>query len=80
MIPTPGSAQVQAIGYVRQTQTLLVEFRGGSLYGYDRVPVEIFLEMYESKSPGSFLNKHIKGAFPYQRLYEVPATQEEIAS
>ena len=59
---------VRSIGYDAQTQTLEVEFQGGSVYQYYGVPDHVHDRMMEAPSKGRFLNMHIRDSYPYSRV------------
>ena len=62
------SSNVSAIGYDSQTQTLEVEFLGGSVYQYYNVPHEMHSRFMQAPSKGRFLNAYIKNSYPYSRV------------
>lgn len=66
-VPVP-SSNVASVGYDASTQTLEVEFRNGALYQYFDVPEQIFQELMNAASLGSYLNAVIKQGFRYARL------------
>ena len=62
------SSQVVSVGYDSGAQALEVEFAGGAVYQYAGVPDHVHREMLAADSVGRYLNVHIKGAFPYERV------------
>ena len=62
------SSNVQAIGYDPETQTLEVEFHGGSVYQYYGVPDHMHEQIMRAPSKGGFLNSYIKNGYPYSRV------------
>jgi hypothetical protein len=47
---------------------LRVEFRGGTWYAYESVPVEVWEEFKQSDSKGHFLSSRIKKVYSYKKL------------
>lgn len=62
------SSNVIAAGYLPEERRMFVEFKGGSVYAYDNVLLNSFVEFLEAESVGRYLNKHIKGAHPVTNL------------
>lgn len=62
------SESIAAIGYDAKTQTLEVEFVGGSLYQYFDVPQHVHEAFMQAESKGSFLNGSIKGVYRYAKV------------
>jgi len=66
-IPTPQSSNVVGFRYDEASQTLTVEFNGGSRYNYYDVPQHVFEGMKSADSKGKYLNTEIKGVYRYAR-------------
>lgn len=66
MYPVESSA-VAKIGYDPGTEEAYVEFLGGGLYAYRRVPVSVFEELANADSKGTFINAVIK-RHPFRRI------------
>lgn len=65
------SSRLAAIGYDAATETLEIEFKGGHVYQYENVPLNMHTELVAAESVGSYFIKHIKSqpqAFPFKRL------------
>ncbi len=62
------SSVVAAINYDVHSSTLRVIYVSGIVYGYKNVPEEIYTAMKTSFSKGAFLNQHIKGKFPFEKI------------
>lgn len=64
------SSQIAAHGYDEATRTLALKFKhGGSVYHYENVPPEVYAELREAKSIGSFFGKRIKASgFKYRKV------------
>lgn len=52
---------------------LVVEFRGGRTYEYDKVRLATFTRLTESKSIGKFINEEIKPFHEVRELTEINA-------
>lgn len=65
MIPVD-SSDLESVGY--DGQNLFVQFKKGSIYVYFNVPISTFQALLNAGSKGKFLNQHIKGIFPYERI------------
>ena len=62
------SSNIKAIGYVEDTNGLLVEFKSGAVYTYNDVPVEVYKALAGAESKGKYFAEHIKGVFEYQKV------------
>lgn len=62
------SSVISSYQYDKATLSLRVVFLSGLVYEYQGVPESVFQEMKKVKSKGTFLNKQIKGFYPYRRL------------
>lgn len=62
------SSNVSSVGYDEDQQILEVQFRTGAIYQYYNVPVSIYRGLMGASSHGSFLNKHIKGVYGYNKV------------
>lgn len=67
MIPVQ-SSNLSAIGYDPETETLQVDFLNGSSYEYKNVPLVVYQGLMEAPSHGSYLNREIKGRYPYEKI------------
>ncbi|HLY26913.1 MAG TPA: KTSC domain-containing protein [Aggregatilineales bacterium] len=64
------SSNLAAIGYDPHTKTLEVEFKNGMIYQYDRVPVDIYAELMNADSHGSYFARNVKNAgFAFKRIH-----------
>lgn len=61
------SSNIEAIGYDEDNQELHVRFLSGASYIYSGVPRQIFDDLMEAPSKGSFLNREIKGVYQYAK-------------
>lgn len=62
------SSVVASIKYDVATSTLRVTYVSGLMYDYKNVPEEIYQAMKTAFSKGTFLNQHIKGKYPYEKV------------
>lgn len=61
------SSNIEAIGYDDDGQELHVQFLSGACYVYHDVPRQIFDNLLQAPSKGSFLNREIKGIYRYSK-------------
>ena len=61
------SSNVEAIGYDDDLQELHVQFVSGGNYIYQGVPRQIFDELMNAPSKGSFLNRQIKNVYQFTK-------------
>lgn len=54
--------------YNEETETLRIVYVSGMVYDYKNVPWEVYQAMKTSGSKGTFLNKHIKGNFEFEKV------------
>jgi hypothetical protein len=54
--------------YYAETSTLRVGFVSGMIYDYKNVPEKVYQAMKNSFSKGSFLNRHIKEKYPFEKV------------
>lgn len=62
------SSVVAAINYDPVTSTLRIIFVSGMVYDYKNVPVKVFNAMKTASSKGTFLNRHIKGKYEFEKI------------
>lgn len=60
------STNLESVGH--NGQNLFVRFKNGSIYVYFNVPTLTFQGLLNAGSKGTYLNQHIKGIFPYERI------------
>ena len=72
---TPDSSKVYGYGYVPETQTLAVQFKGfdgtprGNAYHYPNVTPEMFAELEAAESKGKHINAvFVKTQYPFEKL------------
>jgi hypothetical protein len=62
------SSVVSAMKYDRSSHTLRVIYVSGMIYDYKNVPEEVYAAMKIAPSKGTFLNKHIKGKYEFEKV------------
>ena len=62
------SSNVVSVGYDADDGILEVEFSGGSVYEYYRVPRQVFDGLFASSSPGHFVATKVKDVYQYRRI------------
>lgn len=61
------STVISTFRYNKKNRILTVVFLSGSVYTYKNVPEDLYLNMKNASSKGSFLNKEIKGNFDFEK-------------
>lgn len=74
------SSNVEAVAYDEQTHIMCVKFTNGSLYTYDYVPEEVYVDLVHAESVGKYLNQAVKGIYNYHRWYSEQELLSEINS
>jgi hypothetical protein len=66
-VNTPMSSNIFGFKYLKESQSLLVQFKGaagpGQVYRYDQVPEQLAVNFFNSQSKGKFFLQHIRNAF-----------------
>jgi hypothetical protein len=62
------SSVIAALGYDADRSHLLVRFTSGKLYRYRGVPEVEFDALVSAGSIGSYYNRRIRGAFPFEEI------------
>ena len=62
------SSTILSAGYEAASETLEVEFKGGSFYQYYNVPESVYQNFMASDSKGKFLHVYIKNSYPCSRV------------
>ena len=61
------SANITAIGYDAQNQTVYIQFLDGSEYAYKGVQEHEFENLKTAPSVGFYFNRNYKNVYPYER-------------
>jgi hypothetical protein len=62
------STVVAHMEYNVPQQTLRITFVSGLVYNYLHVPEHLYNKMKSATSKGTFLNKHIKGKYDFEKV------------
>ena len=63
------SSNLRSVGYDPASSTLEVEFHGGSIYQYFRVPESWYAGLLSAYSKGSYFDAYIKNAgYEYRQI------------
>ena len=62
------SSVVAAYSYDGENETLRIVYVSGMVYDYKNVPLEVYQSMTKALSKGTFLNKHIKGNYEFEKI------------
>jgi lysyl-tRNA synthetase class 2 len=62
------SSVVKAAEYDPESHTLEIEIKNGRLYRYEDVPEDIYTELLNAPSKGSFFNKEIRDHYKTTRV------------
>jgi hypothetical protein len=62
------SSNIKSALYDTESELLTVTFNNGTIYGYEKVPWEIFTKFRLSDSQGAYLNSTIKKNYQYQKI------------
>jgi len=54
--------------YYADTRTLRIIYVSGMIYDYKEVPEAVYLAMKSSGSKGTYLNKHVKGHYAFEKI------------
>lgn len=65
------SSVVRKYHYDPDTKTLRINYVSGMIYDYLNVPEEVYLEMKNAFSKGTFLNEKIKKNYDFKKINEV---------
>lgn len=68
------SSNVVAVGYDLDLRMLVVEFVGGSVYGYFDVGEDAAVALLTAESVGKYLNAHIKPVYEFRQLCKTPVS------
>ncbi len=64
------AANIDSIGYYSWQKIFMIQFSNGMKYQYYNVPENLFKELLESTSKGSFIHRKLKGFYRYARVDE----------
>jgi len=67
------STVISSYHYDAKHEVLRIIFVSGMVYGYKKVPVDVFNEFKSAFSKGIYFNQHIKNNYEFEKM-----TDEEI--
>jgi len=62
------SSVIKYFNYNADNATLRIHYVSGMVYEYLEVPANVYTELKQSRSKGTYLNKFIKGRFEYRKV------------
>lgn len=62
------SSNLEAVEYDEDNAILKVEFHSGSTYEFYDVPQDVYKELLEADSHGSYFWRHIRSRYDYRRI------------
>jgi hypothetical protein len=62
------SSNIKSIGYERTLMILEVEFKNGHIYQYMNVPNNIFQEIMNASSCGTYLHQNVMNRFGFEKI------------
>ncbi|WP_203293598.1 KTSC domain-containing protein [Luteirhabdus pelagi] len=62
------SSNIVSVGYDANSQTLEIEFKGGTVYQYYDVPENEYENLMSASSQGVYFSTNIKENYNYQKL------------
>jgi beta-glucosidase/6-phospho-beta-glucosidase/beta-galactosidase len=62
------SSVVANMIYDAASAVLSIVYVSGAVYAYEQVPKNVYAAMKAATSKGIFLNKHIKGKYPFRKV------------
>ena len=61
------SSNIDSVGHNFLTKNLEIEFKGGNVYRYKKVPRSVFKKMMEADSKGKFFWSNVRFDYPYKK-------------
>lgn len=58
------SSAIQAVGYDPKARRMKIKFAQGHTYDFCKVPPQIYEELLQASSKGSYYNAYIKDRYP----------------
>jgi hypothetical protein len=62
------STVISTINYDADTLTVRITFVSVMIYDYKNVPEEVYHALKTSSAKGIYLNQHIKGKYPFEKI------------
>ena len=64
------SSSLAQVAYDRHQSILLVQFRDGTVYEYEGVPLQTYLDLLQADSKGAYFNRHIRTLYSHAKCVE----------
>lgn len=68
MIDTSRSSSVASVGYDPETNEMQVQFKGGGVYLYKKVPQHIYENMINASSVGKYFHLNVKNFYDFVKI------------
>jgi hypothetical protein len=62
------SSVIRSYQYNPELQRLRITYLSGAIYEYTGVPPKVYQAMKAYQSKGTFLNREIKGRYPFEKV------------
>ncbi len=62
------SSNLKSSQYNTETKELIIEFKKGGKYSYEKVPHNIFTKMRKADSQGSYFSKNISRTYKFKKI------------
>ena len=62
------SSNLKTSQYNTNTSELIIEFKKGGKYSYEKVPHDLFTKMRKADSQGSFFSKNISRSYKFKKI------------
>ncbi|MCU1793243.1 MULTISPECIES: KTSC domain-containing protein [Pectobacterium] len=62
------SSNIASVGYDSDSLTLEIEFNNGGIYQYYSVPENIYTDLLNAGSVGSYFSHNIRNSYPTQKI------------
>lgn len=62
------SSNIMSVGYDSGSETMEIEFKGGTVYQYYNVSEHLYEQFKSASSKGQFFNIYIKNSVPFSRV------------
>lgn len=62
------SSNLYSVGYEPEMSVLEIEFRGGRIYQYSKVPAQVYKGLMNAGSHGRYFHQRIREVYPYRRI------------
>jgi len=62
------SSNLSKVGYDKKSSTLIIAFKTGSIYEFQDVPEEYYINLLKSPSIGNFFSTNIRKKFKFKKI------------